>query len=447
MEKPCTFLVHFNNGTPSMVSEIIPGLVSGSGNDAAKAGAMKRAISVLLNGEPVPRLLTTTVVRYVFPCEDHTVQKLVLLYLEAIDKRDAATGKVLPETIHIISGIVRSNLEHPNEYIRGVTLRFLCRLSGEFEPALLEPLVPCVLANLQHRHPFVRRHALSAASAICRLPHEDHLIPNAPELALRALAAEQDAAARRNAFLMLCDSARDRAVAFLVANAKRVTEWPDLLQMAALGFVRKVCLSSQNHHADRGRCARIIASLLSAPSAAVVYECARALVFVSLSSSTLTSLHVAALTYCELLCWPTDDNVKLIVLDRLHELCATHREVMEDKVMDVLRAVLDTANLDVRMKMLGLVLDLVTPGNVEEVVLHLKEEVEEGGEHRQMLLQAIHACALKYPEQGVPPSFGTCLCPWCPLAVRTTVPATWLAPAPVHTVLPRHGRRRRRRRG
>ena len=34
---------------------------------------------------------------------------------------------------------LRNNLQHPNEYIRGITLRFLCRIHEE---ELLEPLVP-----------------------------------------------------------------------------------------------------------------------------------------------------------------------------------------------------------------------------------------------------------------------------------------------------------------
>jgi hypothetical protein len=43
---------------------------------------------------------------------------------------------------------LRNNLQHPNEYIRGVTLRFLCRIREE---EILEPLVPSILANLEHR--------------------------------------------------------------------------------------------------------------------------------------------------------------------------------------------------------------------------------------------------------------------------------------------------------
>ncbi|KAF7036389.1 hypothetical protein CFC21_047074 [Triticum aestivum] len=388
MDKPSTLLVHFDKGSAAMANEIKADL---EGSDvAAKVEAMKRAVMLLLNGETLPTLFIT-IVRYVLPSEDHTIQKLLLLYLEIIDKRDAA-GRVLPEMILICQNL-RNNLQHPNEYIRGVTLRFLCRLS---EPEVLEPLVPSILENLEHRHHFIRRHALSAISAIYRLPQGDQLIPDAPELVERALASEQDASARRNAFVMLCLCGTERAVAYLLSNAERVMEWPDLLQMAAVDLIRKVCRPP--NRADKGRYIKIIFSLRSSPSTAVLYECAGAIV--SLSSAP-TAVRAAAETYCQLLSSQSDNNVRLILLDRLNELHTSHRDVMVDVVMDVLRA-LASPNLDVKRKVLDLVLDLLTLRNVEEVVLYLKKEVvktqsgelEKGGEYRQMLVEAIHACAL-----------------------------------------------------
>ncbi|VAH60471.1 unnamed protein product [Triticum turgidum subsp. durum] len=394
MDKPSTLLVHFDKGSAAMANEIKADL---EGSDvAAKVEAMKRAVMLLLNGETLPTLFIT-IVRYVLPSEDHTIQKLLLLYLEIIDKRDAA-GRVLPEMILICQNL-RNNLQHPNEYIRGVTLRFLCRLS---EPEVLEPLVPSILENLEHRHHFIRRHALSAISAIYRLPQGDQLIPDAPELVERALASEQDASARRNAFVMLCLCGTERAVAYLLSNAERVMEWPDLLQMAAVDLIHKVC-RPPNHRADKGRYIKIILSLRSSPSTAVLYECAGAIV--SLSSAP-TAVRAAAETYCQLLSSQSDNNVRLILLDRLNELHTSHRDVMVDVVMDVLRA-LASPNLDVKRKVLDLVLDLLTPRNVEEVALYLKKEVvktqsgelDKGGEYRQMLVQAIHACAVEYPER------------------------------------------------
>merc|ERR1719335_1678243 len=129
----------------------------------------------MLNGEDMSQLFMT-IVRYVLPSEDHTIQKLLLLYLEQLQKKDSQ-GKLLPEMILICQNL-RNNLQHPNEYLRGVTLRFLCRIK---ELEILEPLIPSILSNL-----------------------EDRLLPDASEMMLENfLASEQDVSARRNALLML----------------------------------------------------------------------------------------------------------------------------------------------------------------------------------------------------------------------------------------------------
>jgi len=67
---------------------------------------------------------------------------------------------------------------------------------------------------------------------------------------------------------------------------------------------------------------------------------------------------------------------------------------MQDMVMDVVRA-LTSPNLDIRRKTLDIALELITPRNIDEVVLTLKKEVvktqnrelEKNGEYRQMLVQ------------------------------------------------------------
>jgi hypothetical protein len=69
-------------------------------------------------------------------------------------------------------------------------------------------------------------------------------------------------------------------------------------------------------------------------------------------------------------------------------------QVMQDMVMDVVRA-LTSPNLDIRRKTLDIALELITPRNIDEVVLTLKKEVvktqnrelEKNGEYRQMLVQ------------------------------------------------------------
>ncbi|KAL0012754.1 hypothetical protein SO802_007862 [Lithocarpus litseifolius] len=391
MEKSCTLLVHFDKATPALANEIKESL---EGNDVeSKIEALKKAIMLLLNGETIPQLFIT-IIRYVLPSEDHTIQKLLLLYLELIEKTDSK-GKVLPEMILICQNL-RNNLQHPNEFIRGVTLRFLCRLN---ESEIVEPLLPSILSNLEHRHPFVRRNAVLAVMSVYRLPQGEQLLDSAPEIVEKFLTSEQDSSSKRNAFLMLFNCAQDRAVDYLFRNVDRIADWGEQLQMVVLELIRKVCRANK---AEKGKYIKIIISLLNAQSTAVVYECATTLV--SLSSAP-TAIRAAANTYCQLLLSQSDNNVKLIVLDRLNELRISHREIMVELVMDMLRA-LSTPNLDIRKKTIDIALDLITPRNVDEVVMMLKKEVvktqnlehEKNGEYRQMLVQAIHSCAIKFPE-------------------------------------------------
>lgn len=382
-------LVH--NDKPSTNNEIKEAL---EGNDpAAKIMAMKKAVMMLLNGEQLPQLFIT-IVRYVLPSEDHTVQKLLLLYLEAIEKTDAS-GKLLPEMILICQNL-RNNLQHPNEYIRGVTLRFLCRIKEE---ELLEPLVPSILANLEHRHSYVRRNAVLAVNAIYKMPKGELLLQDAPETIEKVLRNEQDLSTKRNALNMLTAHATDRAMKFLFESMDQLSTWGDILQMGVLELIRKVCRQSP---AEKGKYIKIILALLQSPSTAVVYECAVTLCSLSQAPS---AIRAAANCYTQLLVSQSDNNVKLIVLDRLQELKDKHRDVMQDILMDILRA-LSSPNLDIRRKTLDIAMDLITSRNIDEVVMVLKKEImktqnkdfEKGGEYRQMLVQAIHNCAIKFPD-------------------------------------------------
>jgi coatomer subunit beta len=82
---------------------------------------------------------------------------------------------------------------------------------------------------------------------------------------------------------------------------------------------------------SKGKYIKIILALLQSPSAAVVYECAVTLT--SLSQAP-TAVRAAANCYCQLLVSQSDNNVKLIVLDRLQDLKDKHRDVMQVRHME-----------------------------------------------------------------------------------------------------------------
>jgi len=142
--------------------------------------------------------------------------------------------------------------------------------------------------------------------------------------------------------------------------------------------------------------------LLQSDSPAVSYEAAWTLV--SLSTAP-TAVRACAQTYATLLSASGDNNVKLIVLDRLSELKKHHSKVLQEILMDILRA-LSSPNIDICKKVLALAIDMVGPRNIEEVVQVLKREVvraqesdlEHGDEYKTLLIQAIHKCATRYAE-------------------------------------------------
>lgn len=141
---------------------------------------------------------------------------------------------------------------------------------------------------------------------------------------------------------------------------------------------------------------------------------------VSLSAAP-TAVRAAAQTYTHLLSSESDNNVKLIVLDKLLGLRKYHGKILQELLMDILR-VLSSPNsgslifctknclthIDIRRKTLDLAMELVSPRNINEVVLILKKEViktqskeldrGEAAEYREMLVKAIHKCAVKFPQ-------------------------------------------------
>jgi len=389
MERNCTVLLHYDKNTPPNEDEIREELEHKEVDK--KVSGLKTLISLTLNGEVMPKLLMT-VIRFCVPCDNHQIKKLLLIYWEVIDKT-GADGKLLPEMILVCNNL-RNDLSHANEYIRGCTLRFLCKLK---EPEILEPLIPTIKNNLEHRHSFVRRNAVLACFSIYKSFEE--LLPDGPALVEKVLETEADVSCKRNAFLMLFHTAQDRAVEYLSQNLDQVATWGDILQLVVLELIRKIVRSNPYEKSKYIRC---ILTLFNSQSPAVVYECASALVALS---SSQTAIKAAATSYTQLLSSQSDNNIKLIVLERLQDLRKQHPKVLQGMIMDIIRG-LSSANLDIRKKTLDITLSLVVPSNIGEVMQVLKKEVqktqgedgEKNAEYRGMLISTIHSAAIKFPD-------------------------------------------------
>ncbi|GKT83970.1 coatomer beta subunit [Colletotrichum tofieldiae] len=199
------------------------------GTDESKVETMKRILTIMLNGDPMPNLLMH-IIRFVMPSKHKALKKLLYFYYEICPKLDS-NGKLKQEMIL-----------HPNEYIRGNTLRFLCKLR---EPELIEPLLSSARQCLEHRHAYVRKNAVFAVSSI--YTHSASLIPDASDLIATFLEAENDATCKRNAFAALASIDHEKALLYLSTVFEGIPNAEELLQLVELEFIRKDAVqNSQN---------------------------------------------------------------------------------------------------------------------------------------------------------------------------------------------------------
>ncbi|CDK25632.1 unnamed protein product [Kuraishia capsulata CBS 1993] len=359
--------------------------------DDIKIDAMKQILISMVNGDSMPDLLMH-VIRYVMPSKNKELKKLLYFYWEVCPKLDS-DGKLKQEMI-LVCNAIQHDLQHPNEYIRGNTLRFLSKLK---EPDLLEPLVPSCRQCLEHRHAYVRKNAAFAVFAIHQV--SEHLIPDAAELIASFLAVETDSTCKRNAFICLGRLDREQALRYIQDNLPLISALDPLLQMAFMEFIRQDALQAPDLNTQY---LHIISELLDSSSNTVIYEAATTLTILSNSQPVVTS---AASKFIDLAIKEPDSNVKLIALERVTDLHKKNPGMLDDMCLEILR-ILSAQAMDVRKKALDLTLELVSSRNVEDVVKLLKKELqktassneEKTSEYRQLLISAIHTCAIKFAE-------------------------------------------------
>ncbi|OBT73271.1 hypothetical protein VF21_08423 [Pseudogymnoascus sp. 05NY08] len=383
-------LVHQDNlsDVPSM-SELRTQLEKGT--DETKIETMKRILTIMLNGDPMPQLLMH-IIRFVMPSKSKPLKKLLYFYYEICPKLDAG-GKLKQEMILVCNGVMH-DLQGANEFIRGNTLRFLCKLR---EPELIEPLISSVRSCLEHRHAYVRKNAVFAVASIFQL--SESLIPDAADLLAAFLETESDHTCKRNAFAALSSINHDKALAYLSSVFDGIPNADELIQLVELEFIRKDAFQNPQ---NKAKYLRLIFDLLEAGASTVVYEAASSLTALT---NNPVAVKAAAAKFIELSIKEADNNVKLIVLDRVDQLRRKNEGVLNDLTMEILR-VLSSPDIDVRRKALELALEMVSSKNVADVVLLLKKELtktvdqeyEKNNEYRQLLIHSIHQCAIKFSE-------------------------------------------------
>ena len=109
----------------------------------------------MLSDPSYDRLLLP-VLKHLSPVNDHAIKKLLFIYWEVVEKT-TPEGKFKEEVL-LCAEPLRKDLTHPNEFIRGRTLRLIARIP---HLDLVEPLIPSIMDCLEHRYHYVRRNAVT----------------------------------------------------------------------------------------------------------------------------------------------------------------------------------------------------------------------------------------------------------------------------------------------
>ena len=248
-----------------------------------------------------------------------------------------------------------------------------------------------------YRHAYVRKNAVFALWSIHKV--SDHLAPDADELIYRFLYEENDSVCKRNAFVCLGDLNREAALQYIQDNISVIETLDPLIQLAFIEFIKK---DSIQNPALKQQYAQLMTEIIESSSNVVMYEAANTL---TVLTSNPQSILLAGNKFVELATRESDNNVKIITLERINQLHKQHPGVLQDLSLEILR-VLSSQDLDVKKKALDVTLQFITTRNVEDVVKLLKKELQstalsnddKNADYRQLLINAIHQLAIKFVE-------------------------------------------------
>ncbi|EPX74303.1 coatomer beta subunit [Schizosaccharomyces octosporus yFS286] len=361
-----------------------------SKNDFVKISAMKTILRIIINGDPLSSVLMH-VIRFVMPSRNKELKKLLYYYWEICPKYNS-DGTMKQEMI-LACNSFRNDLQHPNEYIRGATLRFLCKLN---EPELLEPLIPTVRQCLEHRHAYVRKNAIMSVFSIYQT--SSHLIPDAASLIEDVLVVETEGTCKRNALIVLCTIDPEHAAMWLTNNFDHITSLNASSLLIVIEFIRKIVIVNSP---DKTKYFSLLLELLHVNSSSVVFEASTSLMNMT---TNIQIIKTAASRLLDLATREADNNAKLIMLDRISDLVQHVKSGLDDIVTDVLPFLAST-DFDVCEKAISIILGLVTTRNVDDILEQLQKELsksngesENDDARRRALTEAIHHCAITFPQ-------------------------------------------------
>ena len=288
--------------------------------DPAKQANALEQIVLLSFSEAIPPHLLMPIIQYTATTIDHRVIKLLFLFLENVEIRDAR-GEIRPEFI-LITDAIRNFLLSHNEYVRIAAMRFLYKLNDR---DLCQQLLSAILQNLEHADENVRWHAAHLIGRLSRDIEGFNL--DTSDSILESLTNESNPRVIPAMIAAAYESAPKEATEHIVNMPLEQTSTD--IKIAIL----KIALDSYKRFPQyRVALLEIVVDLCDDDSTAVRLEAANVL---RQLSSNQAAVRTTASTYCDLFTSLTDENQRAFVVQALVEMAEEHRDILSPLALEM----------------------------------------------------------------------------------------------------------------
>ncbi|SCM04301.1 coatamer protein, beta subunit, putative [Plasmodium chabaudi chabaudi] len=433
LENNCTLYICTDNCEIPSVSEIQKKLESQNVDN--KIEGMENLIFNIIQGEPYGNLLMCAI-RFIVPHKDHRLKKMCHIFFEVVDKCN--NDGSLKEEMILVCNALRNDLISPNEYVRGSTLRLLTKIKYlKILDPLIEAITKNLSHSHSYVrknaitciHTIIKNHGIDVIPNAVKEVEKILFLETDISTKRSALSMliDIDPLTTLKYILSLNDQLYDTADVMLL----------EIIQLFKKLFIPHIfddsCLvingnknidddgcsnygeKDDSYYGDSGNedddndlagylqnnnntinfrseeirfknkklrqsdympyknnVVKILLNMLSKNvSNSVLYEGSCCLLYISNSA---LSIKTASECFIKLLINQHDNNIKLIVIDKLYYIMCKWKHILANYIMDLLRS-LNFPSKDVKLKILNLVLHILTKRNVHLVLNVIKKEL------------------------------------------------------------------------
>lgn len=353
-EKPCYLYIDdepitsYRDVTKKIASKEFP----------EKGEGLKTILGSMVNDDNYPQDLMMNVIHNLTIVDDINIKKLLFLFWEVIDKHKP-DGTMKDEIILVCNGI-RKDLDSPNEYIRGRTLRLLTKLPYK---EILENVKAAVFENIKHSHPYVRSNAI-----MCVLSFIDNfgvdIVPDSlPDDLKDIILKDNDTATRRNAYVLYSRISPMESLSLTqeIMENNEISELGDLFALCIVENLRKL---NKIFPQRSSTFIHLLLELSVHKSHSVLFEIGSLLLEISSNPNVVSS---AVNILCSLLHEERDNNTLIIIIKKLYAIKNRHGEILQEQILTFANLINLNYAIELRKLSFELIDELITESTITQV--------------------------------------------------------------------------------